>query len=91
MSGLIGVQQTLENNAMNGLLAAGRREQEREAMNEQIKAQERANRAQAVGTGMGLGASMAMGATTGTFAGPPGILAGAAIGGVVSLFANELF
>jgi hypothetical protein len=96
MAGLVDVGRSYASNAMQGMTRVSSMEEARErvkkGLNAQAEMQEDSDRKSSVATGAGLGAAAAMssaymGATYGAWAGPIGMVAGAAVGFLL----NELF
>lgn len=88
---LIGLGQTHLKRATSGYGTVAGLETARENQNRQLQAAEESQDSQMVGTGAGIGASMAMGAETGAFAGPWGVALGAGVGALAGLLGAELF
>ncbi|MEW5251061.1 hypothetical protein [Microbulbifer sp. 2201CG32-9] len=89
--GLISVGRGVKRDAMQGLEQVAQQERERDMRNDQLEMAEKQQKATNVSAGAGIGASMAAGAETGAFAGPMGMLYGAALGALAGWATGELF
>ncbi|WLD56875.1 hypothetical protein NFC81_09040 [Salinispirillum sp. LH 10-3-1] len=92
--GLLGLQQDMKGQAVDGYARVADLEQRRNQANDNIDAAKTAQRNSNIGAGAGLGLSMAtagasgaaMGAKFGAMAGPVGLVGGAAAGYLFSKF-----
>lgn len=86
---LIGTGEAYKQQAQATFGSLSSMEQSRNETNKKIKMADKAQQMQMAGMGAGIGAMAAMGAKTGTFAGPWGTLIGAGIGAAAGLLGNE--
>lgn len=89
--GLLGARRAYSDIGLDMLSSAADNERAIKSENKMQQAADKQQTAALVGTGAGLGAMMASGATTGAFVGPPGIALGALAGAAAGMLLGDVF
>lgn len=87
--GLLGTRRAYDSIALDTLDSAADNERAIKSENKMAKAGGKQQQASMIGTGAGLGALMASGATAGTFAGPGGMALGALAGAAAGMLLGD--